>query len=107
LRWRDGLREKRDEGAGSGPRPLGRLPQRERQLHIPGTVIHVTSIDAPISVLVIAPLGFATGQLAGTIAVAGIEMGAVEEMQTTLGRGCRLHIGRNDGNVRILCSIFS
>jgi len=68
---RDGLREKRGEGAGSGPRPLGPLAQRIRRLHIPGTMIHLKSIDAPISVLVIAPLGFATGLLAGTIAVGG------------------------------------
>ena len=68
---RDGLREKRGEGVGSGPRPLGPLAQRVRRLHIPGTMIHLKSIDAPISVVVIAPLGFATGLLAGTIAVGG------------------------------------
>ena len=68
---RDGLREKRGEGSGSGPRPLGPLAQRIRRLHIPGTMIHLKSIDAPVSVLVIAPLGFATGLLAGTIAVGG------------------------------------
>ena len=40
-------------------------------LHIPGTMMHFRSIDARVSVLVIAPLGFATGLLAGTIAVGG------------------------------------
>jgi nucleotide-binding universal stress UspA family protein/uncharacterized membrane protein YfcA len=68
---RDGLREKHGESAREGPRKLGPLAQRIRRLHIPGTMIHLRSIDASVSVLVIAPLGYATGLLAGTIAVGG------------------------------------
>jgi nucleotide-binding universal stress UspA family protein/uncharacterized membrane protein YfcA len=68
---RDGLREKQGESTREGPRKLGPLAQRIRRLHIPGTMIHLKSIDASVSVLVIAPLGYATGLLAGTIAVGG------------------------------------
>jgi len=68
---RDGLREKHGESTREGPRKLGPLAQRIRRLHIPGTMIHLKSIDASVSVLVIAPLGYATGLLAGTIAVGG------------------------------------
>jgi nucleotide-binding universal stress UspA family protein/uncharacterized membrane protein YfcA len=68
---RDGVREKRGESSRTEPRQLSPLVQRVRRLHIPGTMIHFKSIDARISVLVIAPLGFATGLLAGTIAVGG------------------------------------
>jgi nucleotide-binding universal stress UspA family protein/uncharacterized membrane protein YfcA len=68
---RDGLREKHGESTRTGPREPGPLAQRIRRLHIPGTMIHLKSIDARVSVLVIAPLGYATGLLAGTIAVGG------------------------------------
>ena len=68
---RDALREKRgftSDTAPSGPNPVARWVQ---SLHIPGTMIHIKSIDANVSFLVIAPLGFATGLLAATIAVGG------------------------------------
>lgn len=69
---RDGMREKRGEAtADEGPRPLTPLVRWVRGLHIPGTMIHFKSIDARVSFLVIAPLGFATGLLAATIAVGG------------------------------------
>lgn len=69
---RDALRERRGAAA---PQPraegLSPLVQRVRAFHVPGTMIHFKSIDARVSFLVIAPLGFATGLLAGTIAVGG------------------------------------
>lgn len=69
---RDGMREKRGEAtADEGPRQLTPLVRWVRGLHIPGTMIHFKSIDARVSFLVIAPLGFATGLLAATIAVGG------------------------------------
>ncbi|MFZ5620483.1 MAG: TSUP family transporter [Pseudomonadota bacterium] len=69
---RDGMREKRGEAtADEGPRQLTPLVRWVRGLHIPGTMIHFKSIDAKVSFLVIAPLGFATGLLAATIAVGG------------------------------------
>ncbi len=42
-----------------------------QSIHIPGTMIYLRSIDAKVSVLIIAPLGFATGLLAAFIAVGG------------------------------------
>jgi nucleotide-binding universal stress UspA family protein/uncharacterized membrane protein YfcA len=68
---RDGLREKRGESTRAEPRQLSPLVRKVRSLHIPGTMVYFKSINAPISVLVIAPLGFATGLLAGAIAVGG------------------------------------
>lgn len=69
---RDGLREKRGESSlepgGTGP---GRLARWVYRLNIPGTMVHFRSVDRRISVLVIAPLGFATGLLAASIAVGG------------------------------------
>jgi len=67
---RDGLREKRGQ-SDTAPKPLNPVALWVRRLHIPGTMIHFKSIDAKISFLVIAPLGFATGLLAATIAVGG------------------------------------
>lgn len=66
---RDALREKRGGGnAVAGPT---RLALWVRRLHIPGTMVYLKSIDARVSLLVIAPLGFATGLLAASIAVGG------------------------------------
>lgn len=42
-----------------------------RTVVIPGTMVHFKSIDARVSLLFIAPMGFATGMLAATIAVGG------------------------------------
>jgi uncharacterized membrane protein YfcA len=42
-----------------------------QSIHIPGTMVYLRSIDAKVSVLIIAPLGFTTGLLAAFIAVGG------------------------------------
>ncbi len=68
---RDALREQRGESVQKEPKQLSPLVRWVRGLHIPGTMMHFRSIDARVSLLVIAPLGFATGLLAGTIAVGG------------------------------------
>jgi nucleotide-binding universal stress UspA family protein/uncharacterized membrane protein YfcA len=68
---RDGLREKRGDSAEKAPKQLSPLVRWVRGLHIPGTMVYFKSIDAKISFLVLAPLGFATGLLAATIAVGG------------------------------------
>lgn len=69
---RDGLRERRGETArsaqGKGPSPLVRWV---RGLEIPGTMLYFKSMDARVSFLILAPMGFATGLLAATIAVGG------------------------------------
>ncbi|MEK6750362.1 MAG: sulfite exporter TauE/SafE family protein [Pseudomonadota bacterium] len=48
-----------------------RLAKWVQSIHIPGTMMHFQSVKARVSVLFIAPLGFATGMLAATIAVGG------------------------------------
>jgi uncharacterized membrane protein YfcA len=48
-----------------------RLARWVQSLHIPGTMMRFKSLNASVSVLVIAPLGFFTGMLAATIAVGG------------------------------------
>ncbi|HSH29093.1 MAG TPA: TSUP family transporter [Thiohalobacter sp.] len=68
---RDARREKRGESVQREPAQLNKVARWVRTLNIPGTMIHFKSIDARISFLVIAPLGFATGMLAATIAVGG------------------------------------
>ena len=68
---RDGLREQRGANSENRPRELSPLVRWVRGLHIPGTMIHFRSVDTKISFLVLAPLGFATGLLAATIAVGG------------------------------------
>lgn len=69
---RDGLREQKghQDGETAGAE-LNPVAQWVRRLHIPGTMVHLKSIGAPVSFLVIAPLGFATGLLASAIAVGG------------------------------------
>ncbi len=42
-----------------------------QSVNIPGTMMHFSSISARVSLLFIAPIGFATGMLAATIAVGG------------------------------------
>jgi len=69
---RDGLRERR--GASSKQpqvREQSPLVRRVRRLQIPGTMLYFKSMDARVSFLILAPLGFATGLLAATIAVGG------------------------------------
>ena len=68
---RDALREKQGEAAQRGPREHSSAVRWVRGLHIPGTMIYFKSMDAKVSFLVLAPLGFATGLLAATIAVGG------------------------------------
>jgi len=66
---RDAMRERE---AGDGP--LGqsrRLARWVQSVEIPGTMVTLTSINARVSVVFIAPLGFATGLLAASIAVGG------------------------------------
>ena len=48
-----------------------RIARWVQSVRIPGTMMHFRSLDASVSVLFIAPLGFATGMLAATIAVGG------------------------------------
>ena len=68
---RDALREMRGEAVQKQPAGFNKVARWVRTLHIPGTMIHFKSIDAKLSFLVIAPLGFATGLLAASIAVGG------------------------------------
>jgi len=68
---RDGMREKRGESATQEPKEQSAVVRWVRSLHIPGTMIYFKSMDAKVSFLVLAPLGFATGLLAATIAVGG------------------------------------
>jgi uncharacterized membrane protein YfcA len=48
-----------------------RVARYLQSIRIPGTMMYFPSLKAPMSVLFIAPLGFATGMLAATIAVGG------------------------------------
>ena len=50
---------------------MTRIARWVQSVRIPGTMMHFRSLDASVSVLFIAPLGFATGMLAATIAVGG------------------------------------
>ncbi len=50
---------------------LTRLAQWIHSVHIPGTMIYFPGAKAKISFLFVAPMGFATGMLAATIAVGG------------------------------------
>jgi len=68
---RDGLRERRGDAAQKEKKELSPLVRWVRSLNIPGTMIYFKSMDAKVSFLVLAPLGFATGLLAATIAVGG------------------------------------
>ncbi|MBF0271627.1 MAG: sulfite exporter TauE/SafE family protein [Magnetococcales bacterium] len=49
----------------------GRLALWVQSIHIPGTMVHFSSLGTRISILFTIPLGFATGLLAATIAVGG------------------------------------
>ena len=51
--------------------PKLKLAKWVQSIHIPGTMVYLRSIQAKVSVLIIAPLGFATGLLAAFIAVGG------------------------------------
>jgi uncharacterized membrane protein YfcA len=68
---RDALREKRLGHTDTTPHEPVRFARWIQSLHIPGTMVYLKSIDARVSFLIIAPLGFATGLLAASIAVGG------------------------------------
>lgn len=58
-------------GDGDKPHQAGKLALWVQSIHIPGTMVYFSSINAKVSLLFIAPLGFATGMLAASIAVGG------------------------------------
>jgi uncharacterized membrane protein YfcA len=70
---RDAWRLYRAERAGEDVHAhrVTRLARWVQSVRIPGTMMHFPSLGASVSVLFIAPLGFATGMLAATIAVGG------------------------------------
>jgi uncharacterized protein len=59
------------EGGSELPHEVTRLARWVQSIQIPGTMMYFSSIQASVSVLFLAPLGFATGMLAATIAVGG------------------------------------
>lgn len=67
---RDGLRSRRGEHKTTAGIP--RLASWVQSIRIPGTMMRFSSLQgASVSLLFVAPLGFATGMLAATIAVGG------------------------------------
>ena len=68
---RDARKDSEDSKAEQEAMPKLTLAKRVQSIHIPGTMVHLRCIDASVSVLFIAPLGFATGLLAAFIAVGG------------------------------------
>ncbi len=69
--FRDGIRMKR-AGKPEGEHETPKLARWVQSIRIPGTMMRFKSIgDRQVSVLFIAPLGFATGMLAASIAVGG------------------------------------
>lgn len=68
---RDAIRS-RKSGSHDAPHKTPRLAQWVQSVRIPGTMMRFSSIgNKEVSVLFIAPLGFATGMLAASIAVGG------------------------------------
>lgn len=70
---RDALRMIRAErnGAADDEHEPPRLARWVQSKHIPGTMVYFKCLKARVSIIFIAPLGFATGLLAATIAVGG------------------------------------
>ena len=70
---RDAWRLYRAERAGEDVHThrVTKLARRIQSIRIPGTMMYFKSLDASVSFIIIAPLGFATGMLAATIAVGG------------------------------------
>ena len=70
---RDALRLYRAERAGEDVHThrVGPLARWVQSVRIPGTMMHFKSLGASVSLVFVAPLGFATGMLAATIAVGG------------------------------------
>lgn len=58
-------------GGGEAPHQVTRLAQWVWSVNIPGTMMYFSSVQHRVSLILIAPLGFATGMLAATIAVGG------------------------------------
>jgi uncharacterized protein len=58
-------------GGAEAPHEVTKIAHWIQSIHIPGTMMYFTSIQASVSLVFIAPLGFATGMLAATIAVGG------------------------------------
>ena len=68
---RDAVRAQRRRAAGETP-ATPRLARWVQSVHIPGTMMRFSSIgNREVSLLFVAPLGFATGMLAASIAVGG------------------------------------
>lgn len=67
---RDAIRGKKS-GLTEEKHEAGKLAKWVQSVNIPGTMVYFKSIDAKVSWLFIAPLGFATGLLAASIAVGG------------------------------------
>ncbi len=68
---RDAIKEKRGEATAKATTELPALTRWVRSINIPWTMVYFKSMDARVSVLFLAPMGFATGLLAATIAVGG------------------------------------
>lgn len=68
---RDALKGRRNAGSADEGHKVTKLARWVYTVNIPGTMMYFKSIDQRISVLFIAPLGFATGLLAASIAVGG------------------------------------
>ncbi len=67
---RDAWKARHDAHAGTPP-GTPRLARWVQSIRIPGTMMRFDSINAEVSLLFVAPLGFATGMLAASIAVGG------------------------------------
>lgn len=69
--FRDGMKMKQQGGTGDEHK-TPKLAQWVQSIHIPGTMMSFKAINnKKVSVLFIAPMGFATGMLAASIAVGG------------------------------------
>jgi hypothetical protein len=71
---RDGLKEKRGTGRFSTQEPekeRSALIRWAYSVQVPGTMLSFESMDAPISLLILGPIGLATGLLGATVAVGG------------------------------------
>jgi uncharacterized membrane protein YfcA len=67
---RDAIRGKKS-GLVQEKHEAGKLAKWVQSINIPGTMVYFKSLDAKVSLLFVAPLGFATGLLAASIAVGG------------------------------------
>ncbi len=67
--WRMYRAEQAGQGDGAGK--VTRLARWVQSMHIPGTMVYFPSLKAKVSLIIVAPLGFATGLLASAIAVGG------------------------------------